>query len=693
MGSPAACSGRWRVSVATASPAPSLPHRVAAWLATGARAEWLIIALAAVVRFWRLGYHSIWFDEAVSLNWAGADVAFIWQKTFALVEEKHPPAYYIFLHGWQRLLDVAGLGHSDALLRTSGSLLGVLTVAGLLLLARRQSGRHVALLAGLLVALSPVLVWYSQELRMFQPAATALVWGGYALLRAWESPGVGQRLAWWALMVAAFVLSLYSYLFSAFMLPAAGLTLLALWKATPQAATPRAIPTRNRRLCEGITAFALITLIFLPLARNAWFVNSDENAPGTLFANAGATTLRLLRVFGAWKPGWAEWLEIAIALLRGALLLAGVLLPRRTRLKSGGAIDRVWIALWVGVPWLVGNLLLATTDSIFAEDRYFIFLAPFVLWGAARGVVALGERLRPVGWAAGVALLLALALALPALWTPALFRENWRAAARLIAQQRASSPDLTAAVLTHVDYTHLPAAWYLGQYPLDLPIFYPFGGTLDPALVDTQVAPPLEGLAADYSTLWLLQSHLEGVDDGHLVEQWLAARYPLITEAYPAGIKLTGYALESRFAELPQLGPDAIFPNAEAAPGLTLAACEALAPHVSAQDVALHPPSGWLPVRLWWQRTGTITQDYVARVRVANAQGVWGESLGREGDALRRMPTSQWDDDAFVRNEVDVNMNPATPPGSYQLSVRAMDAAGAEAGPEIGCGSVEVRGR
>jgi len=57
------------------------------------------------------------------------------------------------------------------------------------------------------------------------------------------------------------------------------------------------------------------------------------------------------------------------------------------------------------------------------------------------------------------------------------------------------------------------------------------------------------------------------------------------------------------------------------------------------------------------------------------------------------MPTSQWDDDAFVRNEVDVNMNPATPPGSYQLSVRAMDAAGAEAGPEIGCGSVEVRGR
>ncbi len=373
------------------------------------------------------------------------------------------------------------------------------------------------------------------------------------------------------------MLSLYTYLFSAFMLPAAGLTLLALW-----ARAPRMLPARNRRLLEGIGAFALVTLLFLPLARNAWFVNAGENTPGAPFANVAENTLQLLRVFSVWKPGWAEWFVQAVALLTGTLLLLGLLLPRRAAVRravrtDGAAIDRIWIALWVGVPWLVGNLLLATTASVFGEDRYFIFLAPFVLWGAARGAVALGERRRPAGWATGGALVLALLLALPALWTPAMFRENWRAAARLIAQQTASSPAITAAVLTHVDYMNLPARWYIEQYPLDLPIFYPFGGTLDPAQVDTEVAPPLEGLAADYETLWLLQSHLEGVDDSRVVEQWLAARYPLITEAYPAGIKLTGYALKSRYEALPPLGPNALFPNVEAAPGLTLAACEALA--------------------------------------------------------------------------------------------------------------------
>ena len=42
------------------------------------------------------------------------------------------------------------------------------------------------------------------------------------------------------------------------------------------------------------------------------------------------------------------------------------------------------------MPLLVGNLLLARNDSIFAEDRYFLFLGPFVLWAIARGAMGIG---------------------------------------------------------------------------------------------------------------------------------------------------------------------------------------------------------------------------------------------------------------------------------------------------------------
>ncbi|HQY95184.1 glycosyltransferase family 39 protein, partial [Caldilinea sp.] len=194
--------------------------------------EALILLVAALVRCWRLDYHSFWFDETVSLDWAEDGAGYIWQSTFTLLKDKHPPGYYLLLHAWQNIFEVFGLQHNDAALRTLGAALGVLTVLGVLLLARRLSGRTTGLLAATLTALAPVLVWYSQELRMFQPATTGLVWGAYCLLRGWQGETRLSRLGWWLGMVAAFTFALYSYLFSALLLPAAGLTLVGLCAAS-----------------------------------------------------------------------------------------------------------------------------------------------------------------------------------------------------------------------------------------------------------------------------------------------------------------------------------------------------------------------------------------------------------------------------------------------------------------------------
>src|SRR5690606_22232798 len=123
-----------------------------------------VLIIAAVVRLWRLDYHSIWFDEAVSLRWARADLGYTWRVTFQLVEGKHPPASYALLHLWRHALAWVGLADSDAALRVLGALLGVLTVWGVLRLATAVSGPLIGRVTAQLVALSPVLVWYSQEL-------------------------------------------------------------------------------------------------------------------------------------------------------------------------------------------------------------------------------------------------------------------------------------------------------------------------------------------------------------------------------------------------------------------------------------------------------------------------------------------------------------------------------------------------
>jgi hypothetical protein len=398
---------------------------------------------------------------------------------------------------------------------------------------------------------------------------------------------------------------------------------------------------------------------------------------------------------------------LAALALFGGLLLVGLLLPRaqphpagvgdqagaQAAAWSGAGGDRLFLWAWLGAPLLVGNLLLARNDTVFAEDRYFLFLAPFALWASARGAVALGERWRPALWLLGAAALVLLALALPRLWSPAMLREDWRAAANYIVDYQEASPGLPAAAVAHVDYTRTPLNWYLRKRISreELPVYFPFGGTLAPDAVEEAVAPPLRGIEeSGVGTLWLTQSHLDGIDDSRLVEGWLNGAYPLVTEQYPTGIKLTGYAVQHRFGALPGLAPDAVRPGAELAPGLVLAACEIVTPHVAARDERMHPPSGWVHVRLWWQAGGAIADYYIATVRMVGPEGVWGERLYRDNETLRRWPTSTWEHRDFMRDEVDVNLNPLTPEGTYPIVVGLMDSAGQETGQTVECGRVRV---
>jgi hypothetical protein len=394
---------------------------------------------------------------------------------------------------------------------------------------------------------------------------------------------------------------------------------------------------------------------------------------------------------------WPDaWIDASLALF-GLLLLLGLFLPRRDH-RSTAQHDRPWLWLWIGVPLLIANVLLARSHSIFSEDRYLLFMAPFVLWGVARGAVSLGTWWRPAGWAAGVLAALALLLALPVLWTPARIRENWRSAANYIIEQTAASPHLPASVVTHVDYTHEALEWYLRQhYDFDtLPVFFPFGGTLTADDIEDVVAPPLNGIVDFGShTLWLTQSHLAGVDDSHVVENWLAQNFPIITEQYPAGVKLTGYILQGRLKEPPPLGSHAAMLNAELLPGLQLAACEITTPVVAATDEHMHPPSGWVHVRLWWRATMPLSADYTASAQVVGPQGVWGDKLPRPTESLRMWPTSTWTvgdtGSDYVRDETDINLNPLTPPASYPVVIGLLDGAGRPVGERVECGRVEIR--
>ena len=220
----------------------------------------------------------------------------------------------------------------------------------------------------------------------------------------------------------------------------------------------------------------------------------------------------------------------------------------------------------------------------------------------------------------------------------------------------------------------------------------PLAARSHPDDMDDVIAQPLSGLV-DFGahTGWLTQSHLEGVDDNRLVEQWFAANFPIVTELYPAGVKVSAYLLHHRYDELPPLNPRAAYPDAELVPGITLAACELTTESVNARDETYHPPSGWAHIRLWWQLDEAVDVDYETTAQMVGPEGVWGERLYRENEVLDYWPTSAWQPGEFVREELDINLNPLTPPGVYPVVVGLRDPETGAVSPTVTCGDVEIR--
>jgi mannosyltransferase len=617
---------------------------------------WLLL-LALVVRLINLTYHSLWFDEAMSTFWAARPAAYIWRVGLSLAEDRHPPVYYLLLRGWTLLF-----GTDDFAVRSMGVLIGALAVLPAYGIGRRLGGRRAALLGALLLALNPFLVWYSQEARMFMPATTFVLVGLYGVVRLADSP------RWWGalLIVLGFVAALYSYLYSAFILPVAGAWLLLMWwRDRDQGRAPAA------SFWPGVAALAVVGLLFLPLARAAWLVSGAESTPGRAFAGLLPGLGDLLKAYAVGWPHWNPAWTIAAVVGAAALALAGWLLPSRER---GNRLGGAFLAAWLLVVILVGGLLLSRDRRIFAETRYQIALVPALCLSWGRALSGLWGWRRLAGVVATALVLATTLAALPYDWTVENRRENWREAAAFV-QARAGPND---AILIQTDYVRIA---FLRYYRGRQKIFYPFTEKLDdPARVDV----PLTGLAG-FDAVWVVQSHQQELDPGNLVLSWFAARYPLITEVYPTGIAIHAYAQHYRTKTLP-VGTPALEAPTMVGP-LRLLSCGYGPASLSAADDALHPPSGWVHVTTHWAADDAgLSADIFPVVRLVDRLGqIWGDSLTRGGDSFHLWPTSRWLPNEILRADHDVNLNPITPDGVYQVVVEAPGLAG-----KTVCGEVEI---
>ena len=116
--------------------------------------------IGAAVRLHHIGDASLWNDELFSRYYPETGLRYMWTTGFVL--ETNPPTYYTMLLGWMHLF-----GTGEAALRSLSLVASVLAIPLTYALAREFADRRIALLAALLMALSPMQVYYAQEARAY----------------------------------------------------------------------------------------------------------------------------------------------------------------------------------------------------------------------------------------------------------------------------------------------------------------------------------------------------------------------------------------------------------------------------------------------------------------------------------------------------------------------------------------------
>src|SRR4030081_2598320 len=118
-----------------------------------------VAAVAIALRWFRIDAQSLWYDEGISAHQLTRSFPEILR---AAALDTHPPLYYWTLKAWGETFGANEFG-----LRSLSAMWGVVGVVLTFLIGRRLFGTLAGTLAALLLAASPLAVYYAQEVRMY----------------------------------------------------------------------------------------------------------------------------------------------------------------------------------------------------------------------------------------------------------------------------------------------------------------------------------------------------------------------------------------------------------------------------------------------------------------------------------------------------------------------------------------------
>ncbi len=365
----------------------------------------LLDALAALVvlgggflRFYRSTALSLWLDEGFTLRFARLP----WPTVLGFngSYDDHPPLYYAAVKAVSAFLPELVAG------RYLSVFAGTATLAVLYCLAARLVGRLAALVACLVVAVSPLAIWYSQEARQYALTGLAVSIAYLALVSFFINP----RSRWAALYALALGVSVY-------------LDYSALYPLVPQLLIiPLVLYRHRRRAVSIVIAGAVAVAAYLPwlpqmlgnvsdlgTSRSAYLGATGKAVWGSIIS---ITSLggQGIYFFSPRPSPWELWSTLDPLMVTLAIMAVSL---------GSVALIRNRIGLLVGWSLLLGTIATAVIMSqvspgFAARTVSYAVLGWAILLGAAIGTGRLPIPIRAIAFLTVVALI---GVSVGSLWT------------------------------------------------------------------------------------------------------------------------------------------------------------------------------------------------------------------------------------------------------------------------------------
>jgi mannosyltransferase len=472
-----------------------------------------LAVLALALRFWGIASQSLWLDETLHFNLSRMPLMDMVRAVIGGADNS-PPLYVAILH-----YVISWIGTNELALRAPSALFGAVSVVLVYLIARQLADTRTALVAGLLMAVSPLHVWYSQEARMYSLMAMLVLGSTLVLVSAARPPALRS----WLVYVLLAVMGLYAHLYAVLSLVGQG-----CWLALDP-------ELRRTTLKRWLVAQAVVMAFILPWL--AVFSQAPDRVAGfeksvNPLVSLGYTFITFLAGYSVGPSVAQLHLDRSMAALRphlpllalyavtGALVLVlGFLQWRRQRRLLS-------LALCMAALPIAGALTISeVTSAVTYNVRYALGALPFVLIWFASGLAARRSNPRTL------LLVALLVLAGISLWRghalPEYFKEDNRSAASYVAA--AGQPGDGVVLECSVPFEH--------YFPRSDLVLY----ELSHGVSKADRAGRAAQWAKRHRVIWLVECRSWTVDPEGVVPAALAQiRQPQRSRDFP-GVRVTCY--------------------------------------------------------------------------------------------------------------------------------------------------------